>query len=134
MKKFEPYFMTQMRMMRRILGWALHLLLASIAVLVTEKVVPGMRVESWITALWVAFALGILNVTLRPLLLFIAIPINFLSMGLFTLVINAGILLLIGRFVPGFHLESFWSALLCGMVLSLLGWFFSFLEPKTAVE
>jgi len=105
--------------------------LASFAVLLAEKFVPGMRVESWVTALWVALSLGFLNVTLRPLLLFVAIPVNFLTMGLFTLVINAGLLLLVGRFVPGFHLESFWSALLCGIVLSLLGWFFSFIDPKT---
>jgi len=120
--------------MRRLLQLCIHLVFATLSVLISERLVPGMRVESLATAIWIALSLGILNVTLRPLLLFVALPVNFLTMGLFTLVINALILLLVGRIVPGFYLDSFWSALLCGVVLSLLNWFFSFLEPRGAVE
>lgn len=107
----------------------MHLLLSTVAILVAQKIVPGVSVDSWLTALTVAIVLGIINITIKPLLNILAFPINFLTLGLFSLVINAALLLLVAAIVPGFALASFWTAFVCAIVLAVINWFFSFIAP-----
>ena len=94
----------------------IHLFLSTIAVFVTGYVIPGVRVSSFTTALIVAVVLGVLNTFLRPVLLFLTLPVTVLTLGLFALVINTGIILLAAEIVPGFSIDSFWSAFLFGIV------------------
>lgn len=104
-----------------------HLVLSTIAVLVAQKIVPGVYLDGWMTAMTVAIVLGIINFTLRPVLSILTLPINILTLGLFTFILNAFMLLLVDTIVPGFTLASFWTALLCSVVLSLINWLFSIL-------
>ncbi len=94
----------------------LHLFLSTIAVFVTGYVTPGVRVSNFTTALIVAIVLGVLNTFLRPVLLFLTLPVTVLTLGLFALVINTAIILLAAEIVPGFFIESFWSAFIFGIV------------------
>lgn len=83
----------------------------------------GVHVDNFFTALVIAIVLGIINAILKPILLLLTLPINVLSLGLFTIIINAALIMLATFFVPGFRVDSFWWAILFGLVLSLLNWF-----------
>lgn len=95
-------------------------ILSALAILLVAKFVPGFRVESFLTALAVALVLGIINAFIKPVLLILTLPINILTLGLFTFVINAVILLGIARFVPGFTITGFVPALVGAIILWLI--------------
>lgn len=101
----------------------LKLIVNGLAVLIVSYVLPGIRVNSYFTALVVAVVLGIANMILKPILLLITLPINILSLGLFTFVINAILILLVSAIVPGFTVASFWWALIFSLVLSIVNSF-----------
>ena len=98
----------------------IRLLIYTGAVLLTAWLLPGVTVEKFTTALMVAIAMAILNTFLRPLLIFLTIPVTIFTFGLFLLVINALIILLIAGFVPGFQVDGFWWALLFSIILSII--------------
>lgn len=98
----------------------LRLLIYTGAVLLTAWLLPGVTVEKFTTALMVAIALAIFNTFLRPLLIFLTIPVTIFTFGLFLLVINALIILLVAWFVPGFEVVGFWWALLFSVILSII--------------
>lgn len=102
--------------MELLIGW----LVSSIAILVTAYFLPGVRVENILAALATALALGIINTVIKPILLFLTLPITILTLGLFTFVLNALLVLLAAYFVPGFHVAGFWWALAFSIVLSLV--------------
>lgn len=98
----------------------LHWLIATAALLVAAYILPGVTISGFVAALITALVLGLLNAFLRPLLLFLTLPINLLTLGLFTFVINAGLVMLAGYLVPGFQVANFWWALLFSVVLTLI--------------
>jgi putative membrane protein len=98
----------------------LRLLVYTCAVLVTAWLLPGVSINNFITALMVAIALAILNTFIRPVLIFLTIPVTIVTLGLFLLVINALIIILISKIVPGFVVEGFWWALLFSVILSII--------------
>lgn len=101
----------------------LVLVLSTIAVFVTANILPGTRVDGWGTALIVAVVLAIVNAFIRPLLLLLTLPINILTLGLFTFVIIACMVMLVSAIVPGFHVDGFWWAMAFGIVLALINGF-----------
>lgn len=101
----------------------IHLIVSTLAVMTAAYVIPGVSISGWFAAFVVAIVLGILNTFLKPLLLVLTLPINILTLGLFTLVINTLLILLAGSIVPGFHTDSFLAALLFGVVLSFINMF-----------
>lgn len=82
--------------------------------------VPGIAIANWKTALIVALLWGLLAFTLRPVLLLLTLPINFLTLGLFTFVINGFLLWLLGGVVKGFEVDGPLAGLLGGLLLSVL--------------
>ena len=106
----------------------LNLLLNTFSVIATAYILPGVVVSSILTAAIVAVVLGTLNTFVKPILLFLALPITFLTLGLFTLVINAVLVLIAAELVPGFEVVSFWYAILFSIVISLIGSFLSMLS------
>jgi len=95
-------------------------LLNAIMVILVTYIVPGISVKSFYTALIVALIYGILNAIIRPILVILTLPINLITMGLFTLVINAGLFWLVSSIVKGFEIASFWSAFFGALVLWLI--------------
>jgi putative membrane protein len=77
-------------------------------------------VDTVVSALITAVVLGGINLLIRPVILFLTLPINILTLGLFTLVINAVLVLLASAVVPGFQVASFWWALLFSIVLTIV--------------
>ncbi len=102
------------------MNFAFNLLVRFVAVLVAAYILPGIMVDSYWTAIVVAIVLGVLNGFFRPILLLLTLPINILTLGLFTFVLNALLVLLADRIVPGFAVANFWYALFFSLVVSLV--------------
>jgi putative membrane protein len=98
-------------------SFLIRLLITALAVILTSYLLPGVHVESFLSALILSLLLALLNVTLKPILVIITIPVTFLTLGLFLLVINALMILLADAILPGFIVDGFWWALLFSIVL-----------------
>lgn len=103
----------------------LKIFISTVAILVAAYIIPGVSVDSWITAIVVAIVLGVLNAFARPILVFLTLPINFVTLGLFTFIINAFLVWLTALIVAGFSVTTFWVALLLSVVVSLISSFLS---------
>jgi putative membrane protein len=101
----------------------IHLLINGFAVFVAAYILEGVRVESFLTAVIVSIVLGIVNALIKPILSIIALPITFLTLGLFNFILNGLMILLVTKVVPGFSVENFWWAVLFSFVLSIVNWF-----------
>lgn len=106
----------------------LNLLIRVLAVIITTYLVPGVNLEGWMAAIVTVVVLGLLNILVKPFVVLLTLPINIVTLGLFTFVINTAIVLLASRLVPGFSISSFWSGLLFSVVLSLVNFFLNFLK------
>jgi putative membrane protein len=108
----------------------IHLVLSAVAVFITARLLPGVTLNGYVTALEVAVVLGVVNAVLKPVLLFLTLPINILSLGLFTFVIIGGLVELVSRLVPGFRVANFGWALAFALVLWVINGFFHLIERK----
>lgn len=104
------------------MNFLLKMIVTAFAVVIGSYLLPGVAVADFLTAIIVAFVLGILNALLKPILVILTIPVTVLTLGLFLLVINAFIIQLSAYFVRGFDVASFWYALLFSIILSLITW------------
>ena len=97
------------------------LLLNAAALIITSKIVPGFVVSGFGSALVAAIVLGVINTFIKPILLILTIPINILTLGLFTFVINALLLAIAAGIVPGVIIDKFWpTAIIAALVLSVV--------------
>ncbi len=101
----------------------LRLIVVALALLLATEIISGITVSSFYIALVVAVLLGLLNITLRPILVVLTLPLTILTLGLFIFVINAGMLLLLASFIDGFEIASFWSAFGASLLLTVVNWF-----------
>ncbi len=100
----------------------LRLILNAIGVILVSYIVPGVSVNGFFTALVTAFVIGLINAVIRPVLLILSLPINILTLGLFTLVINALMFWLASALVPGFRVDGFGAALVGAIVFWVISW------------
>lgn len=112
------------------MGIIISLLLNSLAVFVTAYILPGIHLKNFMTALVVAVVLGMINTFIRPIILLLTLPINILTLGLFTFVILGGIVLLVSSIVPGFGVDGFWWAVAFSLILSLVNAFINSLTYR----
>lgn len=101
----------------------LHWLILSAAVFAAAFFVPGIQVASVITAVIVAAVLGFINTIIKPVIKILTLPINIITLGLFSLVLNGFFLWLISRFVAGFSIATFMSAFWGAIIVSIVNWF-----------
>lgn len=99
----------------------LRWLLFTLAIMFVAWLVPGIGVENFQSAMLVTVIMALINIFIRPLIVFITLPINILTLGIFTLVINALLFMLAGYIAPGFFVDGFLAAFLGSVVLSFLG-------------
>ncbi len=97
----------------------IRIILTAILVLVIAHFMPGVVVANFTTAIIVAVVLGLLNLFIKPILVILTLPVTFITLGLFLLVINAVMILLCTQIVGGFAVASFWTAFLFSIVLSI---------------
>lgn len=96
------------------------LLLNALALIITAYIVPGFRVDSFVTAILAAIVLGVINTFIKPILLLLTAPLNFLTLGLFTFVVNAVVIRMVTFFVPGLTVSGWLPAILGAVVLSVV--------------
>ncbi|SIT16399.1 phage holin family protein [Belliella pelovolcani] len=101
-------------------GIIVQLILGGIAVLITSYLLPGVSVEDFFTGVVIAALIALLNITIKPILILLTIPITVVTLGLFLIVINALLILLAAYIVPGFSVDGFWWAVLFGLILGLI--------------
>ncbi len=101
------------------MNFILKILLSAVAVIIIAYILPGVQVDNYITAIWVAVLLGILFSILKPILVVLTLPVTILTLGLFLFAINAGIILLANNLIDGFNVNGFWTALIFSILLSI---------------
>jgi putative membrane protein len=94
-------------------------LVSTISIILTTLLVPGANI-TFIGAILLAVVLAIINLFMRPFIILLTLPINILTLGLFSLVINAFLIMFSSWVVPGFHIGGFWSAMVFAIVLALI--------------
>ncbi|MFW6052342.1 MAG: phage holin family protein [Desulfosalsimonas sp.] len=97
-------------------------LILTAAVMLAAWLIENIEVSGFISAFFAAAAIGVLNLFFRPFLLILTLPINIMTLGLFTFVINALMLKIASGLIPGFTVTGFWSTLLGAMVISAASW------------
>ena len=107
----------------------IHWLVTTIAILIASQIVPGIHVTI-LAAVILAVVLAIINMFVKPVLLILTLPLNILTLGLFSLVINAGLIMLAAMIVPNFAVDGFVPALLFSIAVSLVRMVLRVLEPK----
>jgi putative membrane protein len=107
-----------------------YLLINALAIFVAAQILPGVVLDSVWTAFLVAIILGVVNVFLKPLLIVLTLPLTIVTLGLFTFVINAALILLVDFLVPGLVVQGFFWALLFSLVISLVSSFLTMLTRE----
>ncbi|MEH6517270.1 MAG: phage holin family protein [Halioglobus sp.] len=102
------------------IGIILRTLITGLGIWLAAYVVPGVSATSTEALIWAAIALGLINAFVRPVLVLLTLPFTILTLGLFLLILNAGMLNLAGWFVEGFEVVGFWSAVFGAIVVSLV--------------
>jgi putative membrane protein len=103
-------------------GVLLRWLVLTAAVLAASWLLDGIRVTGLLPAVLAAALLGILNAFLRPLLILVTLPVNILTLGLFTFLINALMLKIVSELVTGFSVHGFWTAVIGALIIGAVSW------------
>ncbi len=101
----------------------IKILVSALAIYLVALIMPHVQIDDQVTVVLVALVLAFLDAIVKPLLTILTIPITIFTFGFFLLAINAFIILMATRLVPGFHVDGFWWALLFSMVLSVTNGF-----------
>jgi putative membrane protein len=112
-----------------ILKWVAN----TLVLMIIAYIVPGVQVASFYTALVVALVLALINAVIKPILIFLTLPINILTLGLFTLIINGFLFWFASSIVKGFTISNFWVAVLAALIYSIFSLFISSLGQKREV-
>ena len=114
-----------------VMFFIIRLIIHMVAILIISYLFPKMiRVDGLMAALVAAFLLGIVNVIIRPILVFLTLPLTVLTLGLFLLVINGLMLWLVAALVKGFHVNGFWGAVFGSLLISIVSWILSRFLPS----
>ena len=106
-------------MMAVLINW----IVSAMVIFTVAYVIPGVHVTSFTTALVVALVLGILNAIVKPILVVLTLPITIITLGIFYLILNAILIVVASKIVPGFIIDSFFSAFIFGLILSIVNTF-----------
>ena len=116
-------------------GIFLRWLILTFSIIATSYLIDGIQVSGFLSAFSAAAILGILNAFFRPILLILTLPVNILSLGLFTFVVNAIVLMMVSGVISGFKVYGFWSAVFGSLLISLVSWLLtSFISERGTVQ
>ena len=116
-------------------GLFIRWLILTAAIMFASYILNGIHVSGFFSAFFAAATLGILNAFFRPILIILTLPINILSLGLFTFVINALLLKMASGVISGFDVHGFWSAVFGSLIISTVSWLLSsFINEHGRVE
>lgn len=103
-------------------GFVLRVLITALGLYLATQLVSGVRIHSINTLLLAALLLGVVNAVVRPVVFILTLPLTVLTLGVFLLILNAGMVALVAAILPGFHLAGFRAALLTWIIVWLTGW------------
>lgn len=116
-------------------GIFLRWLILTTAIIISSYLLDGINVSGFLSAFFAAAILGILNAFFRPILLILTLPINILSLGFFTFVINAVLLMMASGVISGFEVHGFWTAIFGSLIISLISAILtSFINERGTVQ
>jgi putative membrane protein len=116
-------------------GLAVRWVMLAGAIVVASYLLDGIEITGFFPALGAAAMLGILNAFLRPILIILTLPINVLSFGLFTFIINALLLKMVSGVIPGFDVHGFWTAVWGSLIITVVNWLLHrFINDRGRVE
>jgi putative membrane protein len=104
------------------MGLLVRWLVLTAAIIVASYLIQGIEVNGFFSAFFAAAILGVLNVFFRPILLILTLPINILTLGFFTFIINAVLLKMASGVISGFVVHGFWSAVFGALIISVVSW------------
>ena len=107
------------------MGVFIRWLILTAAIVAASYLIDGIRISGFFSAFCAAAVLGILNALFRPILFILTLPINIMTLGLFTFVINALLLKMASGVIPGFDVHGFWSAVFAALIISGVNWILS---------
>lgn len=103
-------------------GLVIRWIILTASILLTSYFLEGIEVAGFMPALFAAAVLGVLNAILRPILIILTLPLNILTLGLFTFIINAFLLKMASSIIPGFDVNGFWTAVFGSFIISIISW------------
>jgi len=116
-------------------GLLIKWLILTMAIMFASYTINGIEARDFFSAFFAAAILGVLNTIFRPVLILLTLPINILTFGLFTFVINAFLLLMVSGVISGFYVSGFWSAVFGSLVISVVNWVLtSFVNDRGRIE
>ena len=117
------------------MGIFIRWLILTAAIVAASYLIDGIRISGFFSAFCAAAVLGILNALFRPILFILTLPINIMTFGLFTFVINALLLKMASGVIPGFDVHGFWSAVFAALIISGVNWILSsFINERGRIE
>ena len=117
------------------MGFLIRWLILTVAIIVASYLLEGIHISGFFSAFFAAAALGILNALFRPVLILLTLPINILTLGLFTFIINALMLKMASGVIPGFEVYGFWTAVFGSLIISVVSWLLNtFISDRGRVE
>lgn len=119
------------------IGFIFRAVIAALGLWIATRLLePHVHIDTPGTLVLSGLLLGVMNAVVRPIAVILTFPLTIVTLGLFLLVVNAAMLGLVALILPGFHIDSFWSAMLAALIVSVLGWIGSALfgsNPKVEV-
>jgi putative membrane protein len=103
-------------------GFLLRIAIVAVGLWLAAKIFAGLAFDTPSTLVAAALLLGIVNAFIRPIIVLLTLPVTLLTLGLFLLVINAGMLLLVAWLLDGFTISSFWTAVGASIIVSVTSW------------
>jgi putative membrane protein len=117
------------------MGILIRWIILTVSIIIASYLLEGIHISGFFSAFFAAAALGILNALFRPILLILTLPINVLTLGLFTFIINALMLKMASGIIPGFEVQGFWTAVIGSLIISVISWLLnSFISDRGRVE
>jgi len=117
------------------MGILIRWVILTTSIIMASYLLEGIHISGFFSAFFAAAALGILNALFRPVLLILTLPINVLTLGLFTFIINALMLKMASGIIPGFEVHGFWTAVIGSLIISVISWLLnSFISDRGRVE
>jgi putative membrane protein len=117
-------------------GFVLRALITAVGLWIATRWIDGIRIDDAATLVLAGALLGIINAIVRPIAIVLTLPITILTLGLFLLVVNAGMVALVAALLPGFHIfGGFWAAFGTALIVSITGWIGSWLiGPRGKID
>ena len=103
-------------------GFLLRAAITALGLWVASEILSGLTFDSTVKLIVAAIVLGVVNAFVRPLAFILTLPLTVLTLGLFLLVLNAGMVALVAWIVPGFQITGFWTAVGAALIVSLVSW------------